>query len=149
MPNIASALKAEIIRVARKEMRAESENLKHAAAKSRAEILALKQRVVDLEKTIARISKVVGKAPERKREQGKVPSVRFTAKGLISMRRRLGLSASEMGSLVGVSTQTVYNWEAEKSKPRPQQMASLASLRSIGKRQAAARLNEMAAVNEE
>ena len=149
MPNIATVLKAEIIRVARKEIRTETEIFKNASTKSRNEILALKQRIVTLEKTVSRLSRGAGKTPGGKAEPGKAPRVRFTAKGLISMRRRLGLSASELGALVGVSGQTVYNWEGEKSKPRQQQVTALASLRGVGKRQVTARLKEIAQVNED
>jgi DNA-binding XRE family transcriptional regulator len=70
--------------------------------------------------------------------------MRFNAKGFATMRRRLGLSAAEMGLLVGVSAQTIYNWEAEKSRPRQQQVAAVASLRGVGKRVAKARLEELA-----
>jgi len=149
MPNIATVLKAEIIRVARKEIRTETEIFKNASAKSRSEILALKQRIVTLEKTVSRLSRGAGKAPGGKAEPGKAPRVRFTTKGLISMRQRLRLSAKELGALLGVSAQTVYNWEGEKSKPRPQQVAALASLRGMGKRKATARLKEITQVNED
>jgi hypothetical protein len=36
--------------------------------------------------------------------------VRFVADGLKSQRSRLGLSAADYGRLVGVSAQSVYNW---------------------------------------
>ena len=149
MSNIASALKAEIIRVSRKEIRTETEIFKTASAKFRSETAALKQRIVNLEKTVSRLSKGAGKAPGRKTEPGKTAKVRFTAKGLISLRRRLGLSANEMGLLVGVSAQTVYNWEAEKSRPRPLQVTSLASLRGVGKKAVTARLLEISQVTED
>jgi DNA-binding transcriptional regulator YiaG len=50
----------------------------------------------------------------------------------------------DMGTLLGVSAQTIYNWEGEKSRPRQQQMVAFASLRGIGKRQATAKLAELA-----
>ena len=42
--------------------------------------------------------------------------------------------------MAGVSAQTIYNWEAGKSRPRAQQLAALGALRSMGKRQAKAQL---------
>lgn len=143
MPNIASALKAEITRIARKEIRTETEVFKNASAKNKSEILALKQREAILEKTVARLSRGTTNPGGRKVDPGPAPKVRFTAKGLMSMRSRLNLSAKEMGALVGVSAQTIYNWEAEKSKPRPQQVEALATLRGVGKRKVAARLRDM------
>jgi DNA-binding transcriptional regulator YiaG len=69
--------------------------------------------------------------------------VRFTAKGLRSQRKRLGLSATDYGKLVGVATQTIYNWETGVSRPRKQQLPVLASLRDMGKREAQARLEQL------
>jgi hypothetical protein len=47
--------------------------------------------------------------------------------------------------LVGVSPQSIYNWEREASHPRPEQIGKLAALRGIGKREAAARLKQLVA----
>jgi DNA-binding transcriptional regulator YiaG len=71
--------------------------------------------------------------------------MRFVAKGLRSQRNRLGLSAAEFGKLVGVSAQSVYNWERKLATPRPGQLTSLAALRGIGKREAHARLEQLSA----
>ena len=57
MPNIASVLREEIVRLARKEMRSEMEGLKKTSAQFRSEIAALKRRVAALEKQVARLSK--------------------------------------------------------------------------------------------
>jgi len=60
-----------------------------------------------------------------------------------AQRTRLGLSAPEMGALVGVSAQTIYNWEAGKSRPRAEQLAIIAAVRKMGKRKVKARLDQM------
>ena len=49
MPNIASILKSEISRVARKEVRAEVSGLKKGVSGHRSEIAALKRRLLALE----------------------------------------------------------------------------------------------------
>ena len=140
MPNVASVLKEEITRVARKEVRSETETLKKTSGQSRSEIAALKRRVVVLEKLVASLGKTKPSAP-------KIPdqllSMRYSAKALSAQRRRLGLSGPEMALLLGVSTQTIYNWEAGKSRPRQQQMAAIAAVRDMGKRDAAAKLDEL------
>jgi DNA-binding transcriptional regulator YiaG len=66
---------------------------------------------------------------------------RFVAKGLVSLRKRLGLSASDLARLIGVSMQSVYNWERKKATPRREQVAAIAALRGIGKREALQRLD--------
>jgi DNA repair exonuclease SbcCD ATPase subunit len=57
MPNIASILKSEIGRVARKEVRGETLGLKKAVVAYRAEIAALKRRTEALEQELNRLSK--------------------------------------------------------------------------------------------
>ncbi|NTV76375.1 MAG: helix-turn-helix domain-containing protein, partial [Holophaga sp.] len=66
------------------------------------------------------------------------------AKGLVSLRQRFGLTAADMGALLGVSAQTIYNWEAEKSTPRQKQLEAYAAVRGLGKKQVSARLAAMA-----
>ena len=61
--------------------------------------------------------------------------VRFVAKGVRSQRDRLGLSAEGLGKVLGVSAQSVYNWESGKARPRQDQIAKLSHLRKLGKRQ--------------
>lgn len=73
--------------------------------------------------------------------------VRFAAKGLRSQRNRLGLSQTDLGTLLGVSAQSIYNWESESTRPRDEQLAKLAALRGIGKREAGARLKQLIGAN--
>lgn len=140
MPNFASVLKDEILRLARKEVRREVEGLKKASAQYRSDIAALKRRVDALEKARARAEKKGDQAVASKGAGEEGAAIRFSAKGLVSQRQRLGLSAAEMGTLLGVSAQTVYNWESGKSRPRKQQLAVVAAVRKMGKRQITAAL---------
>jgi transcriptional regulator with XRE-family HTH domain len=41
---------------------------------------------------------------------------------------------------MGVSAQSIYNWETGKAVPRRQQLEAIAALRGIGKREALSRL---------
>ncbi len=91
--------------------------------------------------------KVLGATTTASSGRGPVKPVRFVAKGLRSTRERLGLSQADFGKLVGVSAQSIYNWESEKARPRGAQIAKLAALRGIGKREAAERLNQLAGGN--
>lgn len=58
---------------------------------------------------------------------------------------RLGLSASEAVLLLGVSNQSVYKRENGMTRPRASQFASIAALRNLSQKQAAARLGELTA----
>jgi DNA-binding transcriptional regulator YiaG len=140
MPNIATLLKSEISRLSRREIRKEVLPLRRSAAAYRREIAALKRALA----TLDRRAKALAKGAIR--QDGKsVPSdekqTRFVAKGLVSLRKRLGLSAAELARLLGVSMQSVYNWEHKKATPRKEQVAAIATLRSLGKKEARQRLD--------
>ena len=60
--------------------------------------------------------------------------------GLKTHRKKLGLAAKDYGKLLGVSSLTIYNWEAGKSKPRRSQLPRIVAVRGIGKREALKRL---------
>ncbi len=142
MPNIASILKAEITRLARKELRENGEAAKKTIASQRAELAALKRRVQALETAVKRLERGRGAREARPvaAEADAEAGHRFSAKGMASNRKRLGLSAADFALLVGTTGQSVYAWEAGKSKPRADAVAAIAALRGIGKREVAAKL---------
>lgn len=145
MPNLAVALKNEVTRLARKEIRAQMGATVKATAQHRRELAALKRRVQTLERELAKAER--GNAPRRaapaQTDAAGGGGYRFSPKHLRSTRARLGLSASDFGALVGVSGLTIYNWEQEKSRPREKNLAALAAARKLGKREAAKRLEAM------
>jgi DNA-binding transcriptional regulator YiaG len=142
--NMAAVLKSEIVRLARKELRNETQALKKAAGHHRSEIAALKRRVQELERQVRRQGKAF-KAPDRDHEIEAVGTtkLRFSAKGLAAQRKRLGLSAHDVGLLVGASGQSVYNWESGQIRPRDAQLPAIAALREMGRREASARLEAL------
>jgi DNA-binding transcriptional regulator YiaG len=146
MANIASVLKSEIARLARREVKAEVTPLKKAASQYRSSIAALKRQIQDLEKQLRQKSRSerAANSPEEGGEEEGVRR-RFRAGGLASHRRRLGLSAEDYGALVGVSGQSIYKWEQGEVRPRAAQLQALAAVRGIGKRQATARLEQATA----
>lgn len=141
MPNLAITLKHEITRLARKELRSETDALKKAVASYRSEIAALKRRLVALEKQQKRTSKAVPAAPSA--DQPSKKDQRFSAKGFAMHRARLGLSAADYGKLLGVSSLSVYKWESGQVRPRARHIPVIAALRSIGKREATKRLEQL------
>ena len=145
MPNIAQAIKQEIARVARKEIRSETRSLKTATSKYRSDIAALKRQVAMLERQLKKATKATGRQGVPKQEEaGSEPRHRFSAKGLATQRARLGLSAREMAQLLGVSQLSVYKWEQGKARPRAKQLVAIAAIRNLGKREASAKLEAMA-----
>lgn len=145
MSSFADQLKSEIARIARKELRAENKALKKSNTQYRADIAALKRRLLELERAVARLAKGAGKAaPARAKASDEAASpaegLRFRVAGFANLRKKLGLSAADMGKLIGVSAQSVYHWETGKSRPRAAQLAAIAAVRKLGRREVAARL---------
>ncbi|WP_324779758.1 helix-turn-helix domain-containing protein [Thiobacillus sedimenti] len=143
MPNIASVFKEEIARLVRRQLRSETERLKKASSHHRSEIVALKRRIEALEKQISRLEKMVSKKAAPAVAEESETKLRFRPQGARAQRTRLGLSAAEMGALVGVSAQTIYNWEAGTTRPRAEQLAIIAAIRKMGKREVKVRLDQM------
>jgi DNA-binding transcriptional regulator YiaG len=144
MPNIAAVLKDEIARVARKTVRQDIDTLKKALSGQRAQIAQLKRLVQAQQRLLA----ASAKASARQRPQAAAAQeagtgaegLRFSATRLAAQRKRLGLSAQDFGRLVGATGQSIYAWEAGKTRPSPAKLQAIASLRQIGKRELTARL---------
>ena len=140
MPNIGAVLKQEITRLARREVNAQTKAIRKANAQYRRDIAQLKRQAAALSKQVA-----YQERQERQRASKGVPKAstegrRFSARGVETHREKLGFSAAEYASLVGVSPQTVYNWEQGRSRPAEEQLASLVAVRELGKREAIKRL---------
>jgi DNA-binding transcriptional regulator YiaG len=141
MPNIASMLKEEISRIARKEIRREIAGLRKAVTTYRTEIAALKRRSIDLERSLRRA--VRRQAPRAQMSTEGSPNLRFSPKGLAALRKRLDLSAADFGRLLGASGQSIYLWESGKMRPTPKHLAGIAAIRGLGKRAVAERLEAL------
>ena len=127
MSTFANQFKSEISRLAKKEVRAETQALKKASAQYRSEIASLKKRLAGLEALVKKQAKnsVRAKAVHLTEEEGGT-ALRFRVAGFAALRKKLGISAAEMGKLLGVSAQSVYHWETGKTKPRASQLAAIA-----------------------
>jgi len=139
VPNIGAILKSEISRLARRELRGETDHLRKQVAQHRSQIAALKRRVDILDKQIRARSHGLKSSQVADEDQSSA-GLRFSANGLAKQRQRLGLSARAMGDLMGVSALSVYAWESGKTRPRPSQLPKIAEIRKLGKRAVVARL---------
>ncbi len=95
MPNLASVLKDEIRRLARKEVRAEMRALKSASAQYRRDIAALKRKVNEHEREIVRLRKAAAKGPAVGSSADGGASTRFSPDWVAKHREKLGLSAAD------------------------------------------------------
>ena len=143
MSNITAPMKSEILKLAHKELSNEVRGMKKVSAENRREIVALKRLVAQLEQQVERGSGTVAETSTRHSDGGSRTRIRFTPKGLSSERQRLGLSADDYGKLVGVSGQSIYNWEQEVVRPRKSHVRRIATVRGIAKNEARARLAKL------
>lgn len=134
MANIASVLKAEMARIARKEVRSEIDSLKMTATNLRAQVSSLRSEMASLQKQVKDLTKQARSGPPRAENSAQVRH-RFTAKGFTSMRARLGISAENMGRLVGATGAAIHNWEAGAAIPRQKYQDAIFALRGKGKRE--------------
>ncbi len=136
--SIMKELQSEIARVARKEIRKELDPVKRVNAQQRKYIADLRREVTDLQRDVKRLQKELGKSSPAVKEE---PEQRFwiSGKGVLSLRKRLGLTQIELAQLAGVTQQTVVRWEKTDGKItlRGEAIQSrLQEMRSFGKTEA-------------
>ncbi len=161
MPNIMTVLKAEIVRLARKESKAAVEPFHKSAADTRKALADMKRRVDDLEKQVRQLCATAARTspsetspsetsppeaalPETKPESTR-PSKGFSAKSVRALRLKLGLSQRQLAELLGVGHATVYKWEVKPGmlKLNQRTKAALTEARGMGARNAKKRLEAL------
>lgn len=144
MTNLATTLKQEITRIARKELRGELGSLRKAVTSHRTDLARMKRANQALEQEVRRLRREVSRlAPAPASDEEAPPAAfRHSAERLAAARAKLGLSAADFGQLVGASGLSVYKWE-RGAQPRERFMPALAKAVKMGKREASARLLEL------
>jgi DNA-binding transcriptional regulator YiaG len=143
MPNLGNVLKDEVVRLCRKELRKELGPVRKITTAHRRDLAALKRQLAEAQRRVQLLERQAARAGAARPQPSTDKPVRFVAKGLRSLRQRLGLSAADLARLIEVSEQSVYNWESKKTTPRREQVQALAALRGIGKREVRAQLERM------
>ena len=147
MPRIEQVLKSEIIRLAKKQVRAASVPLAR-------DVRELKRRVSQLSKTVAALDKMRAALEAKRAAEGakleapeeKVKAARLSPLLIKKLRARLGISQGQLARLVGVSGPAVAFWEQGKSRPQGSNKAALVALRGFGRREVKRMLGEKAEV---
>lgn len=118
MADIGKLLKDEISRLARKEMKNSFDSL-------RKDFIVMKRTLADHKKQLAKLereNKRLLKTAETQCQtatqvdEDEVDRARVTAKMIVALRSRLGLSREKFATLVGVSAPSVYLWETKKGR---------------------------------
>jgi len=152
MSNIADALKQEIARVTRKELKGEIAALRKLTSAHRSEIAALKRElkalhgvVKGLQKGLSRPAAAPSTEPNETPTKRRGGSAEFSAEQLAAHRAELGLTQAQMARLIGASALSVYKWESGKVQPRAAQQEQIAAALKLGKRAVKAKLQEQEA----
>lgn len=146
--SIVNELRAEIVRQARKEINKQLEPVKRVNATQRGLIANLRRDLVALQKEVAQLRKAVPEAvrpaaPSEEERQG----FWISGKGVLSLRKKLGLTQIEFAKLADITQQTVVRWEKTEGKipvRGESTIARMIALRTMGKREARAKLEAFA-----
>lgn len=148
MASLANLLKNEIQRLIRKEVTGTLRDLKKEAAGLRRTVAQQRKRIEALERGKARgAGKASVETPaDVEHDAGPLGTVadriRPTSRMIKGLRTKLGLTQAELAQLLGVSGQSVYQWERKdgaitlRSKTR----RALVEVRGLGAREARRRL---------
>ncbi len=117
MSSIAKVLKAEIQRIVHREIAQMAAAQKQGLAVLKKASAEYKRRIAVLEKQAKHQASVALRtAGAEAPDAGAPDDVRVTAKALKSMRKRLGITQTELAKLLGVSMQVVSVWETKKGR---------------------------------
>lgn len=147
MNTFSNAFRAEVIRMARKELKPELQSMRKIITSHRSEIAALKREVKALAsqlKATQRLTKahVAPKASAVVAQLKQAAGGDFNAQAFADKRTELGITQKQMAQLVGASWLSVYKWESGQVHPRAAQMERISEVLKLGKRKALALLNQ-------
>jgi len=148
MPDIATVLRNEISRLARKEVRQHVEPLRKSVTAMRRKLSGAQREIDDLQNKVKALEEQAARQLTAPPGSPPKETIRFSPKWVAADRKRLGLSADDYGRLIGVSGQTIRGWESGKTRPQPERLTAWAALRGIGKREARRRLGLLKRIDE-
>ena len=147
MSTLAQTIKNEIHRISRREIGLALSNfrkdhiaLKKRLAEQKSRISAIEKENKELLKKLAAFSQYQRAEPGSTSEDGQVV---IYARGIKSIRRRLGLSQNHLATWVGMNRITIAHWEKKSGKikiRKPEVMKKLTELKGMKKREVHARL---------
>jgi DNA-binding transcriptional regulator YiaG len=130
---IEGVIKAEIIRLAKKEVRVVFRPLKREVWQMGAKLASLSKGIASLNRTAKEMHLEEAK-PKLEATPEEVKASRLSPERIGRLRKKLGISQRELGILIGASLGTVLAWEKGKFKPKADKKAALVALRKLKKR---------------
>lgn len=153
MNTFSNAFRAEVVRMARKELKPELQGMRKAITSHRSEIAALKREVKGLTsqlKTAQRQTKVASAVspsdPSKVSNRSGGDEFVFSPELLAQMRLALGATQIEMASLLTVSALSYSRWEKGQAQPRAKQLAKIEEVVRMGPVKAKKKIRQAAKV---
>ncbi|MCX6567394.1 MAG: hypothetical protein NTW38_13415 [Candidatus Aminicenantes bacterium] len=143
MSTLAQTIKDEIRRISRREIGLALSNFRrdHIALKKR--LAEQKRRIFAIEKVNKELSNKQAVFSQNAGSEPEAEHVAFYARGIKSLRRRLGLSQIALATLVGMNRISIAHWEKKSGKLtiiKPEVRKRLMELKGMKKAEVAARL---------
>jgi DNA-binding transcriptional regulator YiaG len=145
MGKMEDALRYEISRLARKEIRAACDPVAKDVRELKRAVRTLEKSVGDMQK---KVEELYGQAIVEKAElaapKEKVKKARMSPRLIKKLRQRKGLTQAQLAALVEVNPSSVTFWERGRSRPTGANFEALVALRDLGKREVKELLAEKA-----
>ena len=146
MPNIAQVLKEEFARIARRQIKQETAKLQRDSVWLKKNIASLKRHITALDRENRLLRSEVSRQRAGSMPRGEeLKKMRVTGAMIRKLRNRLKVSQAGLARLIGVSGQSVYQWERKKGGLRLRQETKVAlyRIRQMGIREARKELEKL------
>ena len=145
MPNFSKVFQDEVRRLAKKETKDEIARLKKDSVELRRALSDLKKKFASLQKAVRSGGRGAKPAAAEGEATEGADRTRISSKTIITLRKRMGLTQAEFAKLVGVTGQSIYQWESKEGQLRFRGGAKerINAIKSFGARDARKRLDEM------
>lgn len=135
MGKLESTIKAEIQRLAKREIRSTFIPLRREVRTMRLKLSTLSKGITSLDK-MAKEMRLEEKAmPKLEATSEEVKASRLTPDRIRGLRWKLGISMRELGILTDTSPGAILSWEKGKFKPKGEKKVALVALRRLRKRE--------------
>lgn len=156
MNTFSNAFRAEVVRMARKELKPELQGMRKAITGHRTEIAALKRDLKSLTSKVRKLERLVERghaavsrsvlspvAPNSASANRRGRPFVFDHETLIAKRAQFHFTQAEMAKVLQVSSASLYKWETGTVKPQAAQVVRLREVLKMGVRQARAELAQL------
>jgi len=142
MGKLEDIIKDEIIRLAKREMRARFAPLRRDVQSLKVMASQLRKSVASLQRVMSQQQRQISPKPLPEVTPEDLKTARFSPRLIKSIRKHLGVSMREMAKLTGVTVGAIFKWEKGNFEPKDDKKKTLVGLRKLGRHGARTLLEE-------